>query len=263
MPTPSSVPSHSHALVTGASSGIGRELSLRLARRGIHVVAAARRTEALAELVEQIQASGGTAEALALDVEDFDRTERIVRERSERRAFDLVVANAGTGGRTTAAKPDWPLMRRILTVNVLGATATIYGALPAMLAAGRGHLVGISSLMGLGRSLPQSEAYAASKAALTVLFEGMSLDLVGTGIFVTTVLPGFVKTEMTAKNKFKMPFLLEVGEAADIIDAALVRGERTCAFPLPTSLVSHLMPLVPGSLYEGILRRMGRAQKAR
>src|SRR5437870_3627818 len=116
---------HTYALVTGASSGIGRELSLRLARRGVQVVAAARRTEALAELVDEIRKAGGRADVLALDVEDYDRTERIVREHAERRAFDLVVANAGIGGPTSGARPKWEPWRRIVVTNYLGAAATI------------------------------------------------------------------------------------------------------------------------------------------
>lgn len=246
------------ALVTGASSGIGHALARRLARRGIAVVVAARRRESLDQLVADIRRDGGQAEALTLDVEDAERTERVVRELGAARPFELVVANAGTGALTLASRPHWPDVQRVLTVNLLGAVATIYGALPGMLAEKRGRIVGISSLMGLGRALPGFSAYSASKAGLTVFLEAMSIDLARHGVGVTTVLPGFIKTEMTAKNRFKMPFLLDAEQAAEIIDRAIARGDRYCAFPLPTATVSRMLPLVPDSLYERLAKLAGR-----
>jgi len=253
-----SAPLPRHALVTGASSGLGRALSSRLARRRIHTVVAARREAELASLVEEIERAGGSAEALVLDVEDVDRTEAVVRERAQARAFDLVVANAGVSAPTPAWKPVWSDLRQVLTIDLIGAAATLYGALPAMLAQGHGHLVGVSSLAGLGRGLPATGAYCAAKTGFTVLLEGMRIDLADRGILVSTICPGFVRTAMTAKNKFPMPFMLELDRAADIMDGAIARGDRFCAFPLPLATVTRALPLLPDSVYEGLARMAGR-----
>jgi short-subunit dehydrogenase len=249
------------ALITGASSGIGRALALRLARRGVGLVVAARRTALLDTLVEEIERAGGRAEALALDVEDYDRTEALVREHAERRRFDLVVANAGTGALTPAHRPDWPTVRRIMVTNYVGAAATLYGALPSMLAAGRGHLVGVSSPAGLGRSLPGMSAYSSSKSGFTTLLEGLAIDLVPRGIQVTTVLPGYVRTELTSKNRFRMPFIVEADTAAAHIEAAIATGARFCSFPLPITLFTRALPLLPDSLYEKVARRRPRTKR--
>ena len=245
-------PAHTRALVTGASSGIGRALSLRLAARGIEVVVAARRRELLDELVAEIASAGGRAEALVLDVADAERTEAVVREQSARRFLDLVVANAGLGTLTRADRPRWANVHAVLNVNLVGAVATLWGALPAMLEAGRGHLVGISSLMGYGRALPGFAAYSASKVGLATFLEGMRLDLWGRGIVVSTVMPGFVKTPMTSTARFKMPFAVELDAAGEIIDAAIRRGDPHCAFPLPLAAAARMLPMLPDSLYERV-----------
>jgi short-subunit dehydrogenase len=148
-----------------------------------------------------------------------------------------------------------------MVTNYLGAAATLYGALPAMLAAGRGHLVGVSSPAGLGRALPGFSAYSSSKSGLTTLLEGLAIDLVPRGIQVTTVLPGYVRTELTAKNRFPMPFIVEADTAAAHIEAAIATRARFCAFPLPINLVTRALPLLPDSLYEKLARRARRGQK--
>src|SRR5438046_2119744 len=105
--------SYRTALVTGASSGMGRGLSLALARRGTHVFIAARRKPQLDALADEIAREGGSAEAIALDVGDGDATYAAVRELDARRPLDLVIANAGVGDASTAQKLNWPKVKQI------------------------------------------------------------------------------------------------------------------------------------------------------
>jgi short-subunit dehydrogenase len=234
----------STALVTGASSGFGRALSLALAKRGTHVYAAARRKPELDALVEEGE---GRIEALVLDVSNADATYQAVADLDARASLDLVIANAGIGGPTPAQRPDWPLFKRILDVDLLGAAATITGALPGMVSRERGHVVGISSLAAF-HGLPHSGAYSAAKSGLAAMLESFRHDLYGSNVYATTIFPGFVKTPLTQKNRFKMPFLMELDQAIRIMLRAIDRRQATCAFPLPTAIGSKMLKWLPNAL---------------
>ncbi len=243
------------ALVTGASSGMGRGLALALAARGTHVVAAARRQAQLDSLVDEIAQAGGAAEALALDVADSDATHAAVRALDQRLPLDLVIANAGVGDATPARKLEWRRVKQQLDVNLTGACATIVGALPGMVERGTGHIVGIASVAAF-RGLPQFAAYSASKAGLRTFLEGLRLDLHGSHIYVTTICPGFVKTEMTANNKGPMPFVVELDKAVRVILRAIDHqvGERAFPWPLVAAIKTTKL-LMPDSLFVAMNRR--------
>jgi short-subunit dehydrogenase len=244
-----------NALVTGASSGIGRGLAVALAARGTHVIAAARRKTELASLVDEIERQGGSAEPLVLDVADGDATYEAVRAADGRRPLDLVIANAGVGEYMTARKLKWPKMKQQIEVNFLGAAATVCGALPGMLERGVGHLCGIASLAAL-RGIPGFATYCASKAAMRTLLDGLRMDLHGTHIYVTTILPGFVRTAMVAGNKKPMPFIVECDAAVKIILRAIDDKENERAFPWPMALaMKAASTFVPDSLFAAVNRR--------
>jgi short-subunit dehydrogenase len=242
-------PSTSKALVTGASSGIGAALSRRLAARGVEVWVAARRAERLTQLVADITAAGGKAHTVVLDVSDPTATAaRVLALDSEVGGFDLVVANAGVGGGGNLARNQTvATLVDVFNTNVLGACATLQPLVQPMLARGRGHLVGVSSLAG-EIVLPVSTDYGASKAAFSYWLEALQMDLAQTPVDVTLVHPGFVKSEMTDKNDFDMPFLLEQEAAIDIIDSAIQKRSKIVRFP--TALVALLRAgnLMPSSL---------------
>jgi short-subunit dehydrogenase len=247
--------SYRTALVTGASSGIGRGLALALAARGTHIVAAARRKAQLDSLVAEIIAAGGSAEALALDVAQSDATYEAVRALDARTPLDLVIANAGVGDATPARKLVWSRVKQQLDVNLTGACATLCGALSGMVERGTGHLVGIASIAGF-RGLPQFAAYSASKAGLRTFLEGLRLDLHGSHVYVTSICPGFIKTEMTANNKGPMPFLLEADTAVKIILRAIDDKVAERAFPWPlVAALKTTKVLMPDSLFVAMNRR--------
>ena len=184
-----------HALVTGASSGIGRGLALALGKRGAHVVVAARRRDRLDELVREIAAAGGSGEALELDVADADATYKAVSSIDAKRPLDYVVANAGVGGITPGKKLDWTRVRAILETNLVGAAATIAGAVPGMVARGEGRVVAVASVAGF-RGLPRFGAYSASKAGLSHFTAALRAECKGTGITTTLAEIGPVESTM-------------------------------------------------------------------
>ncbi|HSP78973.1 MAG TPA: SDR family NAD(P)-dependent oxidoreductase, partial [Myxococcaceae bacterium] len=137
------------ALVTGASSGMGRGLALWFARKGVKVYAAARRHDNLVALADQARASGATIEPVELDVADPEATLARIRELDEAcGGLDLVIANAGVGRETNARRLEWERVKQLLDVNVTGAAATLCAVLPRMVERDRGHLVGVASLAG-------------------------------------------------------------------------------------------------------------------
>jgi short-subunit dehydrogenase len=244
------------ALVTGASSGLGRGLALWFAKRGTRVFAVARRREHLQSLAEEARAAGGTLEPLELDVSRTDETmARIQQLDADCGGLDLVVANAGVGLDTNGRRFKWERAQKVLEVNVLGAAATLSAVLPQMVERKRGHLVGVSSLAGF-RGLPKNAAYSGSKAFLTVFLESLRVDLQGTGVRVTCIQPGFVKSEMTAPNRHPMPFLLETEDAVERMARAIIRGVPVFPFPWPTSMMMRLVSALPDFIYLPLARRV-------
>lgn len=242
--------------ITGASSGIGRALALEYASRGAHVAVAARRQEALDEVVHGATGNGGRALALAVDVCDPPAIADAVRK-AERDlgSLDLVIANAGVGSWTHAGVLRFDEVSALLDVNVKGAMATLLAAVPIMLHQKRGHLVGITSLAGR-RGLPMSGAYSASKACLSIFLETLRVDLRASGIRVTDVQPGYVETPLTEKNKYPMPFLWKVDKAARVIADRLESAPAVVAFPWQLSWALHASRLVPNWLYDRVISSM-------
>ena len=245
------------ALVTGASSGIGYALTKRLAQSGYEVWAAARRRDALDKLVAEIQAAGGKAHALALDVAKADEThDRLALLDHEVGGIDLVVANAGLGGERGAAtvlETDWAATRDLFQVNLLGAAATLVPFVRPMVARGKGHLVGVSSIAAR-LPIPRGAPYGASKAGLTFLLESMDVELRPLGVPVTVVEPGFVRTPMSDQlENDPKPFLVEVADAAEIIEAGIARQARMIRFPWILGALSSSTNALPRALSAPII----------
>ncbi|MCA1632647.1 MAG: SDR family NAD(P)-dependent oxidoreductase [Acidobacteria bacterium] len=239
-------------LITGASSGIGRALALALGRRGSRVGLLARRAEVLIELAGEVERAGGKALALAADVRDAGEMKKAAeRVREQWGHVDVLVANAGMSTTTAGADLDAAEAGDVISINVIGVVNSVAAVLPSMIERGGGHLVAISSLAAY-RGLPKSGAYSASKAAVSTLFESLRVDLRKRGIAVTVIHPGFIRTPMTAGRKKRLPFLLEVDDAACRILRAIERRARTYAFPWQLAAVVRLLKHVPNALYDRI-----------
>ncbi|RKG74345.1 SDR family NAD(P)-dependent oxidoreductase [Corallococcus terminator] len=244
------------ALVTGASSGLGRGLALWLAKHGLRVFATGRRLSQLQALAAEAQAAGATVEPVVMDVTHAEAAqERIRAIDAECGGLDLVIANAGVGGPTHGKRMDWDKARAIIDTNVTGAAATLCAVLPQMVERRRGHVVGISSLAGY-RGLSGHAAYSASKAFLSTFLESLRVDLKGTGVGVTCVFPGFVKSELTAKNRFPMPFLMETEDAVELMGRAIFAGETEVSFPWQVSASMRVLKAMPNTLFDATARRL-------
>ena len=249
------------ALVTGASSGIGRALAIRLAREGYSVGLAARREEALEAVKTEIEAGGAKARVLVCDVTDSEAVRRAAQACQEYLGpIDLLVANAGLSEGTDAHHLVAADVERLMRINFLGAVYAIEAVLPGMLERGRGHLVGVSSLAGFG-ALPKTAAYGASKAALRVFLEGLRLDLKDDSIDVTVVSPGYIRASATSKYVQKRPFLVELDEAVERIWDAISARRPSLMFPLPLSAAVWAGQALPRGLYDRLATRMRRDRR--
>jgi short-subunit dehydrogenase len=240
------------AVITGASSGIGWELAKVLAGQGCQVGLIARRKENLDKLADQVRRAGGTAAIAPSDVGDRQQTLAAVAElRRQLGPIDLLIANAGVGTPTFLNSINIADVERMMRVNYLGTVYAIEAVLPEMLARRQGHLAAVSSLSAY-KGLPGESGYCASKAAVNSYMEGLRIHLRDKGIAVTTICPGFVRTPMTAINKFHMPWLLEADEAARRIVRALARRRKVYNFPWQTTFFMKLTRWAP----DWVLARM-------
>jgi short-subunit dehydrogenase len=242
-------------LITGASSGLGRGLALELARRGAAVGLFAPRPDTLREVAAEIESAGGRSQVLAGDVLDAEALRTAADKLGDTfGAVDTLIANAGIGGSTDAASLNPASVANVINVNVLGPTNSVAAVLPKMLARGSGHLVVISSLAAY-RGVPKSAAYCASKAAVSALFESLRLDLEPRGIKVTIIHPGFIRTPMTADRHARLPWLLEVDDAANRIIGAIEAEKKSFAFPWQLATIVRAGMIMPHFLYDWIARR--------
>jgi short-subunit dehydrogenase len=210
---------------------------------------------ALETLRTELQAGPGELIPLQMDVSNTKATrETIARVDSEIGGFDLVIANAGVSQETDGRRLEWSRVEQIIQVNVLGAAATITAVLTPMVKRGAGSLVAVSSLAGK-IPLPSYGAYNASKSFVSTFVESLRMDLRGSGVKLTLIHPGFVKSEMTQGNPFPMPFLLETEDAVQRMGKAIVRGDEELSFPWPLALATRVGSLLPNRLLGAVSAR--------
>ncbi len=232
-------------LLTGASSGIGRELALRLGCMGAKVGLVARRRELLDEVAGTIRSAGGAVTAVGADIRRRDEVQAAARAiRAELGPIDLLIANAGVGTPTLLNPVNIHDVERMIQVNLLGVIYAVEAVLPEMLARKSGHLAAVSSLAAF-KGLPGESGYCASKAGVNAYMEGLRIHLREHGVRVTIACPGFVATPMTAVVNEPMPFLMSAGRAADHILWAIRKRRKVYRFPRPMSLLMRLISLMP------------------
>jgi NAD(P)-dependent dehydrogenase (short-subunit alcohol dehydrogenase family) len=240
------------AWITGGSSGIGAALAHELARRGARVGITARRAELLARVAAE---SPGDVRAVAGDVRRPEELREVVAAvEADLGAIDVAVLNAGIWGQVDVRRWDPDLIRDHIESNFMGMVNSLSAVLPGMVARGRGVVVGVASVAGY-RGYTRAEAYGPSKAAEINLLESLRIDLGPLGVEVQIVNPGFVRTPLTERNDFPMPFMIEAPDAARRIADALEAGKAEAVFPLPYRIGMKLVRLMPIRLYTAVSRR--------
>lgn len=242
-------------IITGASAGIGYELAKVYAHAGYDLGVVARSGDLLKKLKAEISQFSTVKVFIKIcDVAKLDECERAIKElASELGGLDIFIANAGIGRQTPAWKSNWPEIKNILQVNVMGAIASLETAKDIMLPGKSGQLVGITSVAGF-RGLPTSSAYSTSKVALTAYLESIRLDLKSCGITVTAIHPGFIDTAMTRKNKYSMPWLKPAPESAQMIYKAIEHKKARYVFPWQMKILISILYHLPDRLYDLLLR---------
>ena len=242
------------AWVTGASSGIGRELSLQLATKNIKVFASARRTDKL----KILSSLNDNIYPISMDVSQITDVRKKTNLFLEDDNFpDLIILNAGVSKLFTIDKIEesYQEIVRSMDVNYFGVINCLAVLLPSMIKRKRGHIAVMASVAGY-RGLPNSLAYSPTKAALINLVEILRTELTPIGITVSVINPGFVDTDATRINKFRMPKMVSVEYAAEKILRDLKKLKYEVAFPFGFTFFIKFLRILPNSLYFFIIRRL-------
>jgi short-subunit dehydrogenase len=243
-------------LLTGASSGIGRELSRQLAGEGVKLALLARRDDLLLRLADELKNSGSEILPLRCDITRLEEAKTAYREiQSQFGPLDIAIFNAGLSYRAPVEQFRVDAGRAVFDVNVFGMLNFFEELLPDFRHRREGVVVGVSSLADC-RGFPERGFYNASKVAAAFLLESLRIELKKDNVKVVTVKPGFVRTAMTKENRYFMPFLMSAARAAAIIIRGIKMEKRTIQFPLPTVLAAKLLKTMPDFLFEMIGRRI-------
>jgi short-subunit dehydrogenase len=248
--------------ITGASSGIGQALALTYYLAGYTVALVARRTAEIESWTSRHNISHERYKIYSADVSNIDSIVAAGQACiAELGLPDVVIANAGISvGVDTAVRGDLDHMAQTYATNNIGLAATFHPFIEGMLARKSGKLVGIGSVAGI-RGLPGHGAYCGSKAAVISYCESLRGELRGSGVQVVTICPGFIKTPMTAKNQYPMPFLMDVADFAQQSFAKIDKGCSYSVIPWQMGVVAKLLRLMPNALLDKALA--GRGRKAR
>ena len=248
--------------ITGASSGMGQALAARYAQAGLRLALVARRS---AETVAWARALGlgeVRCAVYAADVRDIDSIVAAGRRCiAEQGLPDVVIANAGVSvGIDTADRDDLDVMRETFAINNVGVAATFHPFVAAMLAQRRGCLVGVASVAAI-RGLPGHGAYCASKAGVVAYCESLRGECREAGVHVVTLVPGYIATPLTARNRYAMPFLLQPAEFAERAFRAIEAGASYRVIPWQMGVVAKLLRLLPNPLFDRLFAGRGRKRR--
>jgi short-subunit dehydrogenase len=248
-------------LLTGASSGIGYSLAKLLPKENCSIALLSRRENILNDLANEIKIKGGQVRAYKCDVGNVDEVRNSFEQvKKDFGKIDIAILNAGVSSRTNVSKYSSYVAKEIFEANTLGIVNCVEQLLPDFIQRKEGMIVGVSSLAD-SRGYPRSGFYNASKAAATLLLESLRIELKPHNIKVLIVKPGFVRTPMTDKNEFHMPFLMDVDRAAKIILNGIKKEKKIIQFPLPIAIGSKIMKYMPNWLFDFLMSKKLPARK--
>ncbi|MEO8003410.1 MAG: SDR family oxidoreductase [Betaproteobacteria bacterium] len=243
-------------IITGASTGIGRAFAQEYAARGATLGLMARREELLVQLASSLPVRSYT---YAVDVRNAQALESAAQDFVAHAGWpDIVIANAGVSAGTLTGEPtDNEVFEEVMATNLIGMMLTFQPFVEAMRRERRGILVGIASVSGF-RGLPGASAYCASKAAAISYLESLRVELHGSGVSVVTICPGYIATPLTAKNPYRMPFLMDAKVAARKMANAIDRRKRFYVLPWQMAAVGWVLRRLPRWLYDVLFARAPR-----
>ena len=244
--------------ITGASTGIGRALAIKFAKNGWNVAASARRENLLKELEELNQ----DIYSFPLDVTDKEKCKEVFKKIEDKfKTIDISFFSTGTWDPGKEKEIDVEQIEKVMKVNFFGTLNCIKSVEKYYRNKKSGHISIVSSIAGY-RGLPNSTGYGPSKSALNNLAESLFFDFKRYGVRVSLISPGFIKTPMTDKNDFKMPFLRTTDFAADKIYEGLVNSNKfEIHFPKQLTLILKLLRILPYTLYLKLISKLTKYQK--
>ena len=235
--------------VTGASSGIGRELSIKFANSGWKVLATARRLDPLKKLDKAITSLNAII-PIKMDISNKKAVYSQVEKTAKKYGIpDIVLLNAGTNNPNSKNIFSIEETEQIFKINFFGTLNCLHALLPFLKKKNKSQVIFMSSVAGY-RGLPYAAAYCSSKSAITTFAESIYNQCKRLGIAVRVINPGFVKTPLTDKNKFKMPMIIPVEKAADIMYKKIIfskKFEINC--PWLFCFIMKILRVLPSSLY--------------
>lgn len=240
-------------LITGAASGIGRQLALTLAAEGARVAALDLQGAALEALAAELK--GKPVATAVADVTDPAAVrDAVARLETQLGPTDLLIASAGVGRETAATDFRPEVMAEVINVNLLGVVNSIAAVLPGMRQRRRGHLAALSSLASY-RGLPRMAGYCASKAGVNAVLDALRVELRPFNVATTTICPGWIRTPMTAPLDVPVSDMMDVAEAARRIVAALRARRAFVAFPAHNVRQVRLLRYLPRALSDWMAYR--------
>jgi short-subunit dehydrogenase len=240
-------------ILTGASSGIGYALARKIAREKCNLALASRRIEILEDLAGELRKYGNDIHVVKCDVsKKEDVKEAVLKIKNHFSKIDIAIFNSGISYRGAVNGNE--KYEQIIKVNLLGLIYCIEEVLEDFRKNKDGIIAGVSSLAD-SRGYPFSGYYSASKAAATKYLESLRIELKSYNVKVLTIKPGFVRTPMTDKNEFYMPFLMDADKAADIIINGIKKEKTIIQFPFPIVIGSKILKIMPNRLFDFLMSK--------
>ena len=244
--------------ITGASTGIGKALALKFSKNGWIVAISARRKE----LLEEISSSNENIYSFPLDVTKMEECNKVFSEiKNKFNNIDICVFSTGTWNPKKEKEIDVEQIENVMKVNFFGTLNSIKCVEKYYKESKKGHISIVSSIAGY-RGLPNSTGYGPSKSALNNLVESLYFDFGRYNVRISLISPGFIKTPMTDKNDFKMPFLKTTEYAAEkIYDGLINKDIFEIHFPKSLTLILKILSFLPSKIYFGLVGKMTKYQK--
>lgn len=241
-------------LITGASSGIGEAVAKKFADEGALLALTARRKEIIDKFAQQLEVRTRVA-SYKCDVTNPEEVRSVYRQiKIDFGKIDIAFLNSGVSFRSSIKEFSSDKAKQTFDTNVMGIINFVEVLLPDFMSERNGVIVGVSSLAD-SRGFPKSGFYCASKSAASIFLESLRIELKPYNVKVITVRPGFVKTPMTDKNEFFMPFLMSPERAADIIVRGIKKDKKRIQFPLAISVAVRILKIMPDWLFEYLASR--------